>query len=534
MSAMFYFTLVFFCLYQTTLCQLSFDPGCSFSNGQCIYNVKLGHEGQCDSAGKRATTDATAQPSTSGSSSSGLQSCSCKDIDGLNANMNTLWSSITKLQNNFNNLAQELNVTQEQLGMKESELAALLTDKNNIQALLTSNELLLNKSKAELASTVETLNKELDRLRATLGKTSDDLSVCKTSLNMVDPTHTTPVLYGDFVTHYCDFEEGTNCNYTIESCTGSAECWYKGTGRQNVYSGPIEDHTLGAPSGHYMFINPEASPPYHSSTTTSSAYRSARLTSPIFPPSNNYCVRFWYTMHGSDTGSIRVYAQVGGGDGYPVYTKKGDVDKDWHMGQIQLDSEYTASPFRIVFEADTNSYRTYTSGHDRHYNLKGYTSIDDVYVYNTSCSNVPTCPAGSRRFTANNVTSCYSFHVTPKSWNDAVKVCKMEAPNGHLVSVNSQKEQGFLYDTISNDASLTYAGTNGWYTSGNDERNENHFKWTDTGYPYDLNYTNWHMGQPNNVGDVQNCLLLQYRDAKYEWGDVNCADKHPFICEIHI
>ena len=77
-------------------------------------------------------------------------------------------------------------------------------------------------------------------------------------------------------------------------------------------------------------------------------------------------------------------------------------------------------------------------------------------------------------------------------------------------------------------------GSSGWYSSGSDERNEGRFVWTDTGYPYALNYTNWHMGQPNNVGNVQNCLLLQYSNVKYEWGDINCHDKHPFICEMHV
>jgi hypothetical protein len=47
-----------------TFAQLTFDPGCSFSNGQCIYNVKLGHEGQCDVAGKRAAGDNSPTAST--------------------------------------------------------------------------------------------------------------------------------------------------------------------------------------------------------------------------------------------------------------------------------------------------------------------------------------------------------------------------------------------------------------------------------------------------------------------------------------
>merc|ERR1712002_31087 len=29
----------------------AYDPGCSFVNGQCMYNVKLGHANECDSTG---------------------------------------------------------------------------------------------------------------------------------------------------------------------------------------------------------------------------------------------------------------------------------------------------------------------------------------------------------------------------------------------------------------------------------------------------------------------------------------------------
>lgn len=66
--------------------------------------------------------------------------------------------------------------------------------------------------------------------------------------------------------------------------------------------------------------------------------------------------------------------------------------------------------------------------------------------------DVPQCPAGARKLTVDNITSCYTFHLTPKSWSDAVEMCKTEAPNAHLVSVNSKKEQDFLVDTIRSDA----------------------------------------------------------------------------------
>jgi len=40
------------------------------------------------------------------------------------------------------------------------------------------------------------------------------------------------------------------------------------------------------------------------------------------------------------------------------------------------------------------------------------------------------------------------------------------------------------YRTFIPSAAYTTAGQRGWYTSGNDERTEGAFKWTDNGYPY--------------------------------------------------
>jgi len=37
------------------------------------------------------------------------------------------------------------------------------------------------------------------------------------------------------------------------------------------------------------------------------------------------------------------------------------------------------------------------------------------------------------------------------AWYDAVDVCKTEAPNGHLVSVNSEAEQQYLVTVINSD-----------------------------------------------------------------------------------
>ena len=44
-------------------------------------------------------------------------------------------------------------------------------------------------------------------------------------------------------------------------------------------------------------------------------------------------------------------------------------------------------------------------------------------------------------------------------------------------------------------------------------------------------YSNWKTGQPNNVAGDQDCLLLQYPDLDFQWGDVDCDERHPFICK---
>ena len=64
-------------------------------------------------------------------------------------------------------------------------------------------------------------------------------------------------------------------------------------------------------SGHYMYIDPYHDPPYNSySSSTHYRSRSATMTSPEFPPAQEYCIRFWYTLYGTNIGTFKVYAKV--------------------------------------------------------------------------------------------------------------------------------------------------------------------------------------------------------------------------------
>ncbi|KAK7089539.1 hypothetical protein V1264_024350 [Littorina saxatilis] len=61
-----------------------FNPGCSFNDGHCMYNVQLGHAGQCD---KRAVT------SDGGACCDALNT----QVTGLTNDVNTLISQVSYL-----------------------------------------------------------------------------------------------------------------------------------------------------------------------------------------------------------------------------------------------------------------------------------------------------------------------------------------------------------------------------------------------------------------------------------------------------
>ncbi|GFR65787.1 C-type lectin [Elysia marginata] len=184
----------------------------------------------------------------------------------------------------------------------------------------------------------------------------------------------------------------------------------------------------------------------------------------------------------------------------------------------------------VEFIAKSKAYQRYNT----YYFDESDIGIDDFYAFNTTCDQIPRCPPNSiHRNTINNITSCYTFHVGALSWKDAYHTCRKEGPWSALVSVESQQEQDYLTGVINADTALSSAGQFGFFTSGNDLKSEHNFVWTDTGSarPVKDIFENWHAHQPNNVGGVQDCLLLEYASDGYTWGDVDCVSTHPFICE---
>ncbi|XP_048240670.1 uncharacterized protein LOC124151352 [Haliotis rufescens] len=452
-----------------------FEPGCSFMNNQCVYNVKLGHEGKCDAHGTATTTGG------------GTNTC----CNGVQGNMNNLQGVVDELVKQMHEFQQKLGISQS----SSVPLNKTTNERDQLLQALENKEAELNTSQANLAHLVQQSANLIQNFKEEIANLTRDLNNCRGVLGL--QTSNVSQSTG------CPSDDGAVANIRLLcNLTGSY-----------MYSDPT--------SGDYDY---------------NKRNRTFYLASPDFRPAPAYCVRFWYNMYGADTKSLLVYAKVGSGLGYPIWRSYGNQGQTWHLGEINVDPEFTGHPFKVVFAAMTDAYMVRWSFHPFYHsrNTRENIAIDDVYVYNTTCKHIPTCQPGAVTRRGANSSSCYTFHTTPKPWYKSAEACRQEGATSHLVAITSKEEQDFLVSTIKLSAVLNAAGSNGWYTTGNDERSEGHFDWTDTGTPYQSAYSDWHQGQPNNVANDQDCLLLQYANANYEWGDVGCDEAHPYICEVDL
>ena len=163
-----------------------FTPGCSFFNGQCVYNIQMGQEQQCDSVGS-ATTGASQSVTTSTDSLTQLDTgsgCSCKDVSRIQTDISTFRSTITELQNMIDTMSNQMNITKGNLHTTNALLTAEQQKTAALLATLTSKEKMLNESKEELANVLALAKTELDGLRQQLILSSRNLSTCQGAMNI--------------------------------------------------------------------------------------------------------------------------------------------------------------------------------------------------------------------------------------------------------------------------------------------------------------------------------------------------------------
>ncbi len=108
----------------------------------------------------------------------------------------------------------------------------------------------------------------------------------------------------------------------------------------------------------------------------------------------------------------------------------------------------------------------------------------------------------------------YLFIETVATWEDAKIAC--EEMGGHLVTIQDANENEFVRELI---------GQNYIWLGGNDFVTEGSFVWI-TGEEFV--YTNWAPGEPNNVGGVQDYMVMY---PSGQWDDDNVTTRY-YICEF--
>lgn len=213
---------------------------------------------------------------------------------------------------------------------------------------------------------------------------------------------------------------------------------------------------------------------------------------------NNGVVTFsWITAKGASKCNIKIYnGNSATGEDAPINL--------WNVQNNQTSINLGEGTFTAVLQ-------TYNAIHD--YHLCKPITIS-TYVRNF----VPVK-------TLYNFGHKYELFDTPVSWETAKKVC--ENKGGHLAVITSQSEQNTINELISS-GKLTY-----YNIGGTNINNINEWQWVTN---EKMIYTNWAVGEPNNVGNIERYLSV-FNTENYlgQWNDTTNSStsgiSNGFICE---
>ncbi|XP_037548624.1 MAM domain-containing protein 2 [Nematolebias whitei] len=154
------------------------------------------------------------------------------------------------------------------------------------------------------------------------------------SLNLGDCELTAGLLSSPLPGH-CDFEVGF-CGFSQDKQADVGD-WHRRRGpTPTSYTGPRGDHTTGL--GYFLYV--EASPMLPG--------QNARLLSrPVRGTRGPQCLRFYYHMYGSGTGTLRVLADKNG-ESVLLWQRSGEQSVAWLRAQVEYRSD---ARHQIVFEA---------------------------------------------------------------------------------------------------------------------------------------------------------------------------------------
>ncbi|XP_061328230.1 C-type lectin domain family 6 member A-like isoform X3 [Pezoporus flaviventris] len=138
------------------------------------------------------------------------------------------------------------------------------------------------------------------------------------------------------------------------------------------------------------------------------------------------------------------------------------------------------------------------------------------------------CPKGWKHFEG----SCYYLSGDMMSWADSQQNCT--GMGSHLVVINSEAEQDFLFNLVKGVFSNTYETK---YYIGLTAYKPGQWQWVDQ-TPYDMTTTFWKPGEPNLLF-AEKCAAIHVKGNRdpntySNWNNVLCFTSCYRICELPV
>jgi len=116
----------------------------------------------------------------------------------------------------------------------------------------------------------------------------------------------------------------------------------------------------------------------------------------------------------------------------------------------------------------------------------------------------------------------YLYHPEVADWEGARAICELEG--GQLAVITSEREQGRI--------ASRFGKLKEFWIGATDIEREGQFRWVNG---QGLGFARWYRSQPNKkYPNNEHCVTFNYWGKDAKWGDRNCFDSRPFLCETMI
>jgi len=116
----------------------------------------------------------------------------------------------------------------------------------------------------------------------------------------------------------------------------------------------------------------------------------------------------------------------------------------------------------------------------------------------------------------------YLYHPEEADWEGAKALCEMEG--AQLAVITSEAEQGRI--------ASRFGRLPEFWVGCTDIEREGQFRWVNG---QGLGFARWYRSQPSKkYPNNEHCVTFNYWGKDAKWGDRNCYDSRPFLCETMV